>query len=332
MDCPLGAEWGDRVFFFSLARHALLQGLKLAGVCPGDAVLLPEFICRELLASVHLAGARPVFYPVGEQLSPVSFPDGAEIKAVLAVDYFGFPQDLAPFRKYCDARGSALIEDNAHGFLSRDPQGVLLGQRGDMGILSLRKTFPLPDGGALILSNTGSVGGQIQAPGFRDDPLPSGYRVKSVFRNVQKATGIPLKKLGETAVRAARKLRTGSPFPKAGPDCESVIPAMPQMHQDSFRQLSGLDMPREELRRKRLYLQVEERLKGLDISPVFSSLPAGTVPYGYPFRADDRMAELVAARARKMGFDCAFWPELPAAVSAAAPPHYRNVYWVNFLC
>ncbi len=332
MDAPLGTEWGDNVLFFSLARHALLRGLELGGIRPGDAVMMPEFICRELLASVHLAGARPVFYPVDEQLRSDSFPDEDGIKAVLAVDYFGFPQDLAPFRKFCDVRGAVLIEDNAHGFLSRDPQGELLGSRADMGILSLRKTFPLPDGGALVLSKPGIASGQILAPDFRDDPLPPGYKVKSVFRKVQNTTGIPLKKFGEVAIRAARKFRTGSSFPKAGPDCERVIPSSQPMHRESFRQLCRQDMSREEERRKRLYFKVEERLKGLDIRPVFDSLPAGTIPYGYPFRADDCTAKLVAARAGKMGFDCAYWPELPAAVAAVAPLHYKNVYWVNFLC
>jgi len=384
MDAPLGTEWGENVFFFSLARHALLQGLKLAGVGSGDSVMMPEFICRELLASVHLAGAQPVFYPVDEQLKPVSLPTGKNIKAVVAVDYFGFPQDVAPFRKFCDSQGAVLIEDNAHGFLSRDPGGQLLGLRGDMGILSIRKTFPLPDGGALVVNPPSQAGagmpvsngselrgvldaahsGQdalltrtpraasasqacpglldaaplglklepcMSAPEFRDDPLPLGYRIKSVFRKVQKTTGIPLKTISESTVRAARQFRTGSPFPKAAPDCEHVIPALPPMHRESFRRLCGQDLPREGERRKRLYFAVEKRLEGLDIRPVFGSLPAGVVPYGYPFRADDRTAGLVASRAGKMGFDCAFWPELPAAVVPTAPPHYKNVYWVNFL-
>jgi hypothetical protein len=329
MGGPLGKEWGDNVLFFSLARHALLRALELAGVRPGDAVMLPEFICRELLASVHLAGARALFYPVDERLSPLSFPAGQNVKAILAVDYFGFPQDLSPFRECCRAHGAVLIEDNAHGFLSRDPGGQLLGRRGDMGILSMRKTFTLPDGGALVLGEAGAGG---QTPHFRNDPLPRGYKVKSVFRKIQKTTGIPLKSLAESAVRTLRKFRTGSPFPKADPDCEQVIPAPPPMHRESFRQLCGQDLPREEARRKRVYVRVEELLKGMDIAPVFDSLPGGAVPYGYPFRADERTAAMVAARASKIGFDCAIWPELPSAVAQGAPAHYRNVYWVNFLC
>ena len=73
-------------------------------------------------------------------------------KALLAVNYFGFAQDLAPFREYCLRTGATLIEDNAHGFLSKDTSGVLLGTRADLGITSIRKTFRLVNGAALYFS------------------------------------------------------------------------------------------------------------------------------------------------------------------------------------
>jgi len=329
MESPLGEEWGE-VRFFSLARHALLEGLKLAGVSAGDKVMMPEFICRELLAPVHLTGAETIFYPVDEQLRPLMLPECSGIKAVLAVNYFGFPQDLSPFRKFCAATGAVLIEDNAHGFLSRDPLGQLLGRRGDMGILSLRKTFPLPDGAALVGNESGAFEGNTT--GFRTTPLPLGYRIKSVFRLIQQNTGIPLKKISEQAARVARKIRTGNSFPTSSPDSEQSIPMPPPMHRESFRQLGNQDTSREETRRKQLYMTVEQRLKNPDIQPIFPSLPDGTVPYGYPFRANTASAQTAVRLAGKMGFDCSLWPELPDAVAASAPAHYKNVYWVNFLC
>lgn len=330
MKSPLGTEWGENVFFFSLARHALLEGLRGIGVGACDCVMLPEFICRELLASVHLLGAETVFYPVDEQLRPLVFPECAGLKAVLAVDYFGFPQDLAPFQKLCDDTGAVLIEDNAHGFLSRDTSGQLLGCRSDLGILSLRKTFPVPDGAALIVK--ASAGCDPGALGFRTTSLPLGYRIKSGFRQIQRATGIPLKSIGEQIARAARRMRTGNSFPPSSPESERVIPMPPPMHGESFRQLGMQDLSREATRRKRLYMTVEGRLKKCDIQPVFPLLPDGTVPYGFPFRASTASARTAVRLARKMGFDCSPWPELPTAVASSAPDYYKNVYWVNFLC
>ena len=69
------------------------------------------------------------------------------------IDYFGFSQDSRPFEEYKKKYISIIIEDNAHGFLSKDKHGVLLGTRGDIGLLSNRKTIFLPNGGALLVNN-----------------------------------------------------------------------------------------------------------------------------------------------------------------------------------
>jgi hypothetical protein len=141
-----------------------------------------------------------------------------------------------------------------------------------------------------------------------------------------------LKTIGEQAARAARKIRTGNSFPTPRPDGEQAIPTPPAMHCESYRQLENQDMLCEATRRKKLYMSVEDRLKKLDIWPVYPFLPNGTVPYGFPFRANSASAQTAVRLAGKMGFDCSLWPELPDAVAASAPAHYRNVYWVNFLC
>ena len=52
--------------YFSFGRRALAAGLRAAGIGAGKAVLLPEFVCRDLLSAVADAGSGPVFYPVRE--------------------------------------------------------------------------------------------------------------------------------------------------------------------------------------------------------------------------------------------------------------------------
>ena len=121
---------------FRLGRHALFAGLQLLGVGKGDVVLLPAFICRDLLASVQEAGGVPAFYPVRPSMAPLELPAIPNVKVVLAVNFFGFPQSLQCFRDYCSEHGAALIEDNAHGYLGHDEEGRVLGTRGDIGVLS----------------------------------------------------------------------------------------------------------------------------------------------------------------------------------------------------
>ncbi len=139
--------------YYAYARQALVEALRLANVLAGDEVLVPALICKDVLSSIHTVGANPVFYQVDKTLAPVSLPHTPLIKAVIAVNYFGFPQDLEIFSEYCHKFSVKLIEDNAHGYLSANVDGVLLGNRAPLGITSIRKTIRIPDGARLHVSD-----------------------------------------------------------------------------------------------------------------------------------------------------------------------------------
>src|SRR5437868_11347176 len=53
---------------YSLARHALRSGLEALGLRKGDRVLLPELICRDVLAPFSELGIEILFYKVNEAL------------------------------------------------------------------------------------------------------------------------------------------------------------------------------------------------------------------------------------------------------------------------
>lgn len=326
----IGAEKSIRLF--SLARYALLEGLAILGVSPGQKVLVPAFICRDLLASIYSAGAEPVFYPVDRSLAPQLLPMAPNVKAVLAVNYFGFPQELEPFRVYCSAHGACLIEDNAHGFLSRDTQGRLLGSRGDLGIFSLRKTFTMHDGAALLL-NRKDWDDRLPTPlPCRYAPLPANFVVKRALKRIQNTTGIRVRSFSEQVTRHFRRLRTGHALPITLPESEVEIPGEPAIHCDSESILEKIDEAREVKRRRDLYHSFHHDFRQLNIEPIFGTLAPGVAPYGYPFRANKFDAATVARVAYRRGFDCSRWPDLPSVVAADAPEFYRNVWWVNFLC
>jgi hypothetical protein len=318
--------------YFSLGRHALAAGLKALDIGKGHVVLVPEYICRDLLAAVRAVDAEPLFYPVTPSLAPRSLPPVPNVKAVIAVNYFGFPQALKPFRAFCVTHGAALIEDNAHGFLSCDSQGTPLGTRGDLGIFSLRKTFAVPDGAALLV-NRGAWLDRLPAPlPCRIDPLPASIIVKRAVSRIQNATGIPTRRVAEDLTRHLRRMRTGRAFPASPPEAEVIIPGEPAIHCDSARMLEQIDATHEVKRRRALYQDFHRHLGPFGVAPLFGDLPPCAAPYGYPFRADVSTAAAAARIARNRGFDCCPWPELPAAVAPDAPEYYRNVWWVNFLC
>lgn len=322
---------GREARFYRLGRHALLFGLRLLQISPGDAVLLPAFICRDLLAPINSVGAIPKFYDVDQRLQPVVLPQVPNVRAVVAVNYFGFPQDLDPFREYCLLHNAALIEDNAHGFLSRDSFGANLGERGDLGILSMRKTFPLPDGAALLVNNPDWRSRVAEPLPCRGGYLPLDYRTRAALLNLQRRTGFPSFVTAQTLIRFIRRLCTGQEVPLSDPASEYDMPANPAPHCRSLAMLATMGMADEVARRRALYEKTHDLLAKENIEPVFGSLPTGVAPYGYPFRADRERVDRVKEILRSVGMDCSHWPDLPTALEPIAPEHYRSVWLVSFV-
>ena len=323
----------DTLRYYSHGRHALVAGLKALNIKKGDKVALPEFICHDLLASIHAVDAFVIYYSLGENLLPdFSKISNETLKALIVVNYFGFPQDINLYKDITDKTGAILIEDNAHGFLSRDEQGMLLGKRAAMGILSLRKTFNFPDGAVLLL-NESIDKEQIERPlDCVNNSLSKGYKVKRILGNIQLHTGIRLRSYSESLTRFIRKARTGHKLPVSSPESETVLPGQKEIHCESMRMLQLINPDDEVKKRRSLYDYFHKNLSHLDIEPLFSSLPTGTVPFGYPFHADELEADKVVKIAHKKGFSCAPWPDLPVELELSAPNFHKNVWWVNFLC
>lgn len=318
--------------YFSLGRHALVAALKMLHIGKGDSVLIPEFICRDLLASLHALQVEPLFYPVDRQLAPTHLPVRPNVKAVLAVNFFGFPQEMAPFRHYCESNKALLIEDNAHGFLSSDAAGNRLGSRGDLAMFSYRKTFHMINGAGLQANREDLMQKLPDGIDCSDANMQLNFLVKTALRKVHSATGISMTAYGEKIVRGIRKVITGNAIPVPNPESEFTIPEAAAIHCDSIRILNHIRAEDEIKRRRRLFHEFREILKEIDIEPIFSELPDNVSPFGYAFRASQENATKVAVIANDIGFNCAFWPSLPSAIVEIAPDYYKNVYWVNFLC
>lgn len=312
--------------FYGFARQALAEALRLAGAA-GGRVLLPGFICRDVLSSVAAAGAEPVFYKTRPDLSPEDDPaNWPDARAVLAVDYFGFPAGLAAFEAYARRTGAVVIEDAAHALLSRDADGRLLGTRAPLGVLSLRKSLPLPNGGALLASDA-ALAARLP-PQLPFAPAP-GRRpaLKAAARPLLGILGARAAHAGLTALRALRGDASG--HVAADPASERALPEPAAPCPELKSPLVCADPAIEASRRRALWTLCDGLARRAGLSPVFASLPEGVVPYAYAFRAKD----LAPARAlfAAEGLTVLPWPDLPSAVSPSAPEHYANVALVHFL-
>lgn len=322
----------DCLRYFAYGRHALIAALHVAGVTAGDVVLMPGFICRELLSAIHSIGARIEYYPVDAALGLANDPAALPAaKVIVAVDYFGFAQNLAPFHEYCMRTGALLIEDNAHGLFSRDSGRNVLGTRGDLGIFSIRKTLTTPDGAAMIVNNTAYAAKLPPQIPFSYLAPASTFRGKQRLRKLARLLGPSPARMATTLTRLYRRLRTGHAIPPSSPHSETQLPGTGTPSAILRDVMRNTNVDAEIARRRDLYHLLPSLLDPRTFPPLFPHLPPDTVPYGYPFIANPDSAVSAGKLLSRHGLECIPWPVLPDAILASAPAHYRSVWMVSFL-
>lgn len=102
----------------SSCTTALHLALIVAGVGPGDDVVVPSFSFIATANAPTYVGARPVFADVDPDTGNLTAQTvqaalTPATRAVIAVDQGGVPVDLAPLRALCDPLGITVLEDAA---------------------------------------------------------------------------------------------------------------------------------------------------------------------------------------------------------------------------
>ena len=102
----------------SSCTTALHLALVVAGVGPGDDVVVPSFSFIATANAPTYVGARPVFADVDPETGnltagTVEAALTPNTRAVIAVDQGGVPVDLAQLRALCDPLGITVLEDAA---------------------------------------------------------------------------------------------------------------------------------------------------------------------------------------------------------------------------
>jgi perosamine synthetase len=108
----------DHAVAVSSCTTALHLALVVAGVVPGDEVIVPSLSFIATANVVRHAGAEPVFADVDlttQNLTPEIVEDAITpaTRAVIVVDQAGMPADVTAIRAVCDPRGIVVVEDAA---------------------------------------------------------------------------------------------------------------------------------------------------------------------------------------------------------------------------
>lgn len=152
------AQQVDHAVATSSCTTALHLALLVAGIGPGDEVVVPSFSFIATANAARYVGAEPVFADVDPATGNVTAETveavlGPRAAAVVVVDQGGMPADVAPIARLCAARGITLVEDAAcaAGSMYR---GLPVGAFADVAAWSFhpRKLLTTGEGGMLTSS------------------------------------------------------------------------------------------------------------------------------------------------------------------------------------
>lgn len=138
---------------------ALHLALAIAGVGPGDEVILPAqtFVATGLV--ILMQGATPVFadiHPLTGNISPASIMEKItpRTKAIMPVHWGGYPCDLDEINTIAEQHGLAVVEDAAHA-LGATYKGQPIGGVSRFTAFSFQaiKHLTTGDGGALCCTD-----------------------------------------------------------------------------------------------------------------------------------------------------------------------------------
>jgi perosamine synthetase len=140
----------------SSCTTALHLALLVAGIGPGDEVVVPSLSFIATANAARYVGAVPVFADVDEttlNLTPATIEPclTSRTRAVILVDQAGVPADLDAVQALCQPRGIAVIEDAACAAGSTY-RGRPVGAGADLAAFSFhpRKLLTTGEGGMLV--------------------------------------------------------------------------------------------------------------------------------------------------------------------------------------
>jgi CelD/BcsL family acetyltransferase involved in cellulose biosynthesis/dTDP-4-amino-4,6-dideoxygalactose transaminase len=114
---------------------------------------MPDYQHGSEIEAIQHAGLLPRFYRCTEALEP-SEADldgllGPRTRALYLIHYYGFPQDSARWRRWCDDRRLLLIEDAAQAWLATC-EDEPVGAQADLAVYCLYKTYGLSEGSVSV--------------------------------------------------------------------------------------------------------------------------------------------------------------------------------------
>ena len=142
---------------------ALHLSYLLAGVEKDDEVIVPVFTCTATNIPLLYIGAKPVFADIDIHTMNIDVEHVEKLitpktKAIVCVDYGGYPSDYKRLNELCQLHGLKLISDAAHSLGTKYGDKFAC-EMADFSIFSFQaiKTITTGDGGMLVIRDQSLV-------------------------------------------------------------------------------------------------------------------------------------------------------------------------------
>jgi hypothetical protein len=293
----------ETTWYAGSSRFALQNLLKLLGIGPSDAVLLPAYICEALMDPLDRSECQSVFYGIDECLQidweTLQVPRNA--RAIITVNYFGASQNFPAIDDFRRMQSLVWINDNAHGFsscLGETPLEAF----GDFSLTSFYKSIGGLHGCRVRINNPDYLRfkGDLDRLGVNVPTPPRGWFLASCFA---RAIGWKSRSLSDFS-------RLGS-FPEREPAsyrCDDL----------SLQLLAGTDEITVRSRRISNYREIATLLQDYADQGIFlldGFLQPNNVPLVVPIRVEQQPVwRTLLHISRQQDVDVHTWPSLPAEV------------------
>ncbi len=152
----LNASTKEFALFTNSGTDALLLILQDLNITQGDEILLPSYVCPELLSPIRQLGAIPTYYDNAPSswitnVTEIKNKITPHTKAIIVVHTFGIAVDFSPLL----GNHIPIIEDCAHALGTKQATGEHVGLLGDYALFSFHATKCMTTGeGGMLISKS----------------------------------------------------------------------------------------------------------------------------------------------------------------------------------
>ncbi|SDT96926.1 dTDP-4-amino-4,6-dideoxygalactose transaminase [Desulfobacula phenolica] len=205
-------------FFTDLGRQAITLALMGLGVNKGDEVIVPSFVCQNVVAPIVFMGATPRYVDIDDDynISPESVKQNIcdKTSVIIVPHLFGKVARIKEIQTIACSRGIPVIDDAAQS-VGAKINDRYIGTFGDIGILSFGpfKSITATRGGALLLNDDMIYEKikKIEILNHRRIPLIRG--LKSIIKFKMRKFSLPLiSKINQHSIYGKKKPQSLAEF------------------------------------------------------------------------------------------------------------------------